>query len=127
MTKAAHYWVCATDGRASHVTPVDGIWLDDRLYFGGDPGTKRQKLLRAHPEVCVHLESAEDVVILYGEAVEVPGVTHDLALRLARASKAKYGYAPPATDYENKPLSVFAPKRGLAWTDLRKDPTRFSL
>ena len=125
MANAAHYWVCANDGRSSHVTPVDGIWLDDRLYFGGDPGTKRQRLLRAHPQACVHLESAEDVVILYGEALEVSGVAPDIAARLEQASKAKYGYAPPAAHYESNPISVFVPKHGLAWTDLRKDPTRF--
>src|SRR5262249_6590812 len=69
MTRAQHYWICTTgpDG-APHATPVDGLWLDDRLYFGGSPRTRRQRNLATNPSVCVHLESAADVVLLHGDA-----------------------------------------------------------
>ncbi len=41
MTKAMQYWVCTVspEGRP-HATPVDGLWLDGRLYFGGSPKTR---------------------------------------------------------------------------------------
>src|SRR5687768_3182446 len=46
MTRAMHYWVCtiSPDGHP-HAMPVDGLWLDDRLYFGGSPQTRRNRNL----------------------------------------------------------------------------------
>src|SRR5262245_2158881 len=39
MAEAQNYWICTVspDGRP-HATPVWGLWLDDRLYFGGEIG-----------------------------------------------------------------------------------------
>jgi hypothetical protein len=36
LTEAAHYWLATVrpDGRP-HVVPLDGLWIDDRWYFGG--------------------------------------------------------------------------------------------
>ena len=47
MTKAQHYWICTVtpDGRP-HATPVDGLWIEDRLYFGGSPKTRWQRNLK---------------------------------------------------------------------------------
>jgi Pyridoxamine 5'-phosphate oxidase len=69
VAKAQHYWICTVgpDGRP-HATPVDGLWLDDQLFFGGSPQTRRNRNLAANPAVCVHLESGMDVVILQGAA-----------------------------------------------------------
>src|SRR5262245_42608671 len=65
MAEAQHYWLCTVDpdGRP-HATPVDGLWLDDRLYFGGNPQTRRNRNLAGNPAVCIHLEGAMEVVIL---------------------------------------------------------------
>lgn len=58
LTAARHYWICTVspDGRP-HATPVDGLWLDDALYFSGSPRTRRSRNLLANPDACVHLES----------------------------------------------------------------------
>jgi nitroimidazol reductase NimA-like FMN-containing flavoprotein (pyridoxamine 5'-phosphate oxidase superfamily) len=125
LTRAVHYWIgtVSPDGRP-HATPVDGLWLNDRLYFGGSPQTRRQRNLAANPAVCVHLESATDVVILHGEAhAERPDGT--LAKRLAEASAQKYGYAPKPEDYEKSGVHVFRPRVVFAWTHLPKDATRW--
>jgi nitroimidazol reductase NimA-like FMN-containing flavoprotein (pyridoxamine 5'-phosphate oxidase superfamily) len=100
MQAATVYWVCAVGptGRP-HATPVDGLWLDDTLYFGGSPAARRQRYLRANPAVSVHLESGHEVVILNGDARESPGLPRELAERLSAASKAKYGYGPAPRDY----------------------------
>lgn len=127
MTKASHYWMSTVspDGRP-HATPVDGLWLEDRLYFGGSPHTRRQRNLAANPAVCVHLESGTDVVILHGEARhERPD--RALATRLAEASTKKYGYAPKADEYETSGVHVFRPRVAFAWTNLPKDATRWHL
>src|ERR1051325_7993693 len=64
MAKAMHYWICTVDPKGRpHATPVDGLWIDDTLYFGGSRETLRHRNLCANAEVCVHLESAMDVVI----------------------------------------------------------------
>jgi nitroimidazol reductase NimA-like FMN-containing flavoprotein (pyridoxamine 5'-phosphate oxidase superfamily) len=127
MAEAMHYWICTTDpdGRP-HATPVDGLWIDDRLYFGGSPQTRRQRNLAANPSACVHLESASDVVILHGEArPERPDAA--LAKRLAEDSTRKYGYGQTPEQYQQTDVHVFRPHTVFAWTNLPKDATRFSV
>jgi hypothetical protein len=125
MTQAIHYWICTVspDGHP-HVTPVDGLWLDDVLYFGGSPQTKRNHNLLTNSAVSVHLDSSEDVVILHGNAqLEMPD--HILAVQLTKASTAKYGYAPRPEDYESSGVHVFRPHTVFAWKQFPKDATRW--
>jgi nitroimidazol reductase NimA-like FMN-containing flavoprotein (pyridoxamine 5'-phosphate oxidase superfamily) len=127
MTQATHYWVCTVGpGDRPHATPVDGIWLDDRLYFGGSPQTRRQRNLVANPAVCVHLESGTDVVILHGDA-HAQRPDRLLAKRLAEASAKKYGYAPKPEEYEKSGVHAFRPRVVFAWTQLPKDATRWQI
>jgi hypothetical protein len=125
MTTAMHYWICTVspNGRP-HATPVDGLWLDDRLYFGGSPQTRRNRNLAQNPATCVHLESGDDVVILHGDA-HLCTPDRSLALRLAEASAQKYGYAPKPEDYEAGGVHLFRPRMVLAWANLMKDATRW--
>lgn len=127
MSGALHYWVCTVGaGGQPHATPVDGLWLDDRLYFGGSPQTRRNRNLTQNPAVCIHLESADDVLILHGEArLQTP--KRQVALRLAEASAQKYGYAPKPEDYEATPVYVFRPRVILAWRPALKEATRWEL
>lgn len=127
MSSARHYWVCTVDpdGRP-HATPVDGLWLDDRLYFGGRPDTRRNRNLAANPAACIHLESGADVVILHGDARELRAPEHALCVRLAEASRAKYGYGPKPEEYAKTPgIFVFRPRKVLAWKQFPKDATRW--
>jgi len=125
MTEAQHYWICTTGPNGEpHATPVDGLWIDDRLYFGGSPKTRRQRNLAANPSVCVHLESGSDVVILQGDArPERPDAA--LAKCLAESSRRKYGYAPTPEEYQKTDVHVFRPRVAFAWTHLPKDATRW--
>jgi hypothetical protein len=126
LEAARVYWVCAAGpGGQPHATPVDGLWLDGALYFGGSPATRRQRYLRANPAASVHLESGSDVVILNGEARESAGVPRALAERLAAASNAKYGYGQSAADYEKGGYSVFRPREAFAWKDGLQNATRW--
>jgi nitroimidazol reductase NimA-like FMN-containing flavoprotein (pyridoxamine 5'-phosphate oxidase superfamily) len=126
MAKATHYWVCTVDpdGRP-HATPVDGLWLDDQLYFGGSPKTRRNRNLAANSAVAVHLESAMDVVILHGDAHELRAPDRSLAIRLSEASVKKYGYGPRPEDFAAGGTFVFRPQMALAWTKFPKDATRW--
>jgi nitroimidazol reductase NimA-like FMN-containing flavoprotein (pyridoxamine 5'-phosphate oxidase superfamily) len=127
MSEAMHYWICTVspDGRP-HATPVDGLWLDDRLYFGGSPQTRRHRNLAANPAVCVHLESGMDVVILRGDAHELCAPDRALAIRLSEASVKKYGWGLKPEEYEKgEGVFVFRPRVVLAWKQFPKDVTRW--
>lgn len=130
MTEAKVYWVSTVspDGRP-HATPVDGLWLDDQLYFGGSPKTRRHRNLAANPAACIHLESASDVVILHGDVQTLRSVDHDLAVKLSDASNKKYDYGAKPEDYENDTTGktlVFRPRMVLAWRPSMKDATRWT-
>jgi hypothetical protein len=128
MAEAKVYWVCTVspDGRP-HATPVDGLWLDDRLYFGGYPQTRRNRNLAANSAVCIHLESGSDVVILHGDAEELHALEHALTTRLVEASAQKYGYAQKPEDYEAGGVYEFRPRVVFAWKELMKDITRWQV
>lgn len=132
MAEAQNYWVCTVspDGRP-HATPVWGLWIDDRLYFGGSPQTRRNRNLAANPAVSVHLESGSDVVILHGDAHELRApdrsLDRSLVTRLIEVSARKYGYAPKPEDYEKLAGTyVFRPRWVLAWKQFPKDATRWN-
>jgi pyridoxamine 5'-phosphate oxidase-like protein len=125
MTHAMHYWICTVgaDGRP-HVTPVDGLWINDKLYFGGSPQTRRNRNLMTDPALTVHLDSTDDVVIMHGDAhLHTPD--HELAVQLAKASSEKYGYAPSPEDYESSGVYIFSSLTAFAWRQFPKDVTRW--
>ncbi len=127
MAEAKYYWVSTVDAEGRpHSTPVDGLWIDEKLYFGGSPKTKRNRNLVANPAVCIHLENAMDVVILQGEAIELREIDKALAERLAAESKKKYGYAPPPEAYTGGGgIFIVRPRKVLAWKQFPKDATRW--
>jgi nitroimidazol reductase NimA-like FMN-containing flavoprotein (pyridoxamine 5'-phosphate oxidase superfamily) len=126
MAQARVYWVTTVDPSCNpHATPVDGVWLDDRLYFGGSQETRRNRNLARNPAVCVHLESGSDVVILFGEVQEFNGEDHQLSQRLADASNEKYGYGSKPEDYAVGGTFAFSPRKVIAWKTLFKDATRW--
>ena len=52
LTSAEHYWICTVNaGAQPHATPVDGIWLDDSLYFGGSSEARWWRNLLANPSI----------------------------------------------------------------------------
>lgn len=126
MAKAQNYWICTVspDGRP-HATPVWGLWVDDRLYFGGSPKTRRSRNLAANPAVVVHLESGTDVVIVHGDARAVRLPDPSLTRRLAEASANKYGYKPGPNEYQPGGVYEVIPRVVLAWKQFPKDATRW--
>jgi hypothetical protein len=125
MTQSMHYWICTVgpDCRP-HITPVDGLWLDGKLYFGGSPKTRRNRDLAGNPTATVHLDSSDDVVILQGNTyLQTPD--HKTAIQLSKASAAKYGYAPQPEEYERSGVHVFDPLTVFAWKQFPKDVTRW--
>jgi hypothetical protein len=125
MSASMHYWISTTGpSGAPHARPIDGMWLDGTLYFGGDPESRWKRNLDADPRACVTLENAEQAVILHGR-VRTMRPDADLAVRLADASNAKYNMGQTAKDYIGEEVLAFSPRSAFAWKLLYKDATRW--
>jgi hypothetical protein len=125
MAAAQNYWiVTARPNGRPHAMPVWGVWLDETFYFSTGRESVKARNLAQSPQLVVHLESGDEVVILEGVAEEADPSLHK---RLAEALDAKYPYEPDPDDMG----LVFAllPHLAYAWRerDYPKSATRFSL
>jgi general stress protein 26 len=126
LAEARAYWLATIGphGRPQ-VRPVDGLYVDGRIYVGGSPETRWVRNIAANPDVSINLDGGYDVVILEG-VVEMQTPDHDLAERLAAASKAKYPqYGMKTSDYEQPGILAVRPRVAYAWKAFPKDVTRF--
>lgn len=125
LVAATHYWLATVrpDGRA-HVVPLDGIWLDDRWFFGGSAETVKHRNLRADPRAVLHLEDARQAVIVEGVCEEVFPEGR-VGERLSELSKGKYGYGPEPAAYAKGGVWRLRPERVLSWERFPHDATRF--
>ena len=121
---ARSYWVCSTrdDGRP-HAMPVWGLWLAGRLLFSTDPESLKARNFTARPEVVIHLESGDDVVVVEGA---VAPMDRALVAAFCDAYDDKYSYR-PAPDNEAHGLYQVVPEQVLAWreADFPTSATRF--
>jgi hemolysin-activating ACP:hemolysin acyltransferase len=126
LTNARNYWICTTreDGRP-HAMPVWGFWDDGAVVFGTGVGTLKARNLRANPNVVIHLESGNDVVIL--ECVAKEGNAEELVKRLDAMCRKKYKM--PATVMPESVMYVARPRVALAWRerDFPTSATRWKL
>jgi hypothetical protein len=126
--EAKVYWLATSGpGGVPRVRPLDGIFVDGRLYVGGSPETRWARDLETNPQVSVHLDDGFDVSILEGEAELLEaGVDRALAERLAAESNRKYPqYGMTADSYSGPGPYVIRPRTGFAWKAFPKDLTRF--
>ncbi|MBI3172397.1 MAG: pyridoxamine 5'-phosphate oxidase family protein [Chloroflexi bacterium] len=131
LRESINYWLCSVrpDGRP-HVIPRWGVYLDGKFYYDGSPETRHARNLEANPNVSLHLESGNDVVIMDGTSRPAGKPAPEFALRLAEAYRAKYaseGYSPEPTQWDEGGLYVFTPRHCLAWTKFFENPTKFVL
>jgi hypothetical protein len=128
MTPPKAYWVATVDPQGRpHATPVDGVWVDDALYFGGSLQTKWTRNLAANPNACIHIGLDYDVVIMHGVAEAMRPVDRALAERIASAVNEKYGYGVPAEHYTHPQPGAhrFKPRVVMAWSKALADATRW--
>jgi hypothetical protein len=125
LVESRTYWLATTrpDGRP-HTVPVDGIWLEGALYFGGDPATVHMRNLRSDPRAVLHIESGESPVIAEGTA-EWHQPSQDEISRLVEAAQTKYEY-PASPDLYSGGTWRLTPELVLAWNVLYQDATRFT-
>ena len=121
--RARNFWICTTraDGRP-HAMPVWGLWLEGRIVFSTDPVSLKARNFIARPDVVVHLESGDDVVIVEGRVEPM-----DVALLPAflDAYEAKYQHRP--TEDQTEGVYQLRADLVLAWQekDFPTSATRF--
>jgi pyridoxine/pyridoxamine 5'-phosphate oxidase len=119
-TSARSYWVCTTraDG-LPHAMPVWGLWFDDAVVFATDPQSLKARNFLARPDVVVHLDSGDDVVIVEGS---VDKLDRRRMREFCDAYEKKYAYRPSETG-----VYAVRPRRVLAWReqDFPASATRF--
>lgn len=118
LRDAPNYWVSTvTAGSRPHARPVDGVWVDGALCFGGSPDTRWVRNLHENPAISVHLPSGDHVIILEGSAQYVAEPEHPLAAASTEASRVKYpqyfsGDDPPPF----RPFWSLRPSMAYSWT-----------
>jgi hypothetical protein len=130
LVAARTYWIATTrpDGRP-HCRPVWGVWSPDGFWFS--TGSLARHNLAASPQITVHLESGDQVVIVEGDAAAVTGA--DRLQGFLAAYNPKYDWDAAATDegvtdsagaagpaYQVRPRVVFG------WDADMRAPTRWS-
>jgi hypothetical protein len=124
-TAARNYWVCTTRAAGRpHAMPVWGLWLEGRVVFSTDPSSTKARNFVARPEVVVHLESGDDVVVLEGR---IEPMDPSLLPAFLDAYDAKYSFRPDEAQTEG--VYQLRAERVLAWRekDFPTSATRFSL
>lgn len=111
-----NYWLATTtdDGRP-HLRPVDGVFVDATLAFGGSPAARWVRHLQQRRSVSVGLPDENDAVVLEGDVELVTDETLPIAALVAAANAAKY----PQYHTEGAaflPFWALRPRRVYAWT-----------
>ena len=131
LAEAINLWFVTADRRGMpHVSPLWAVWVDDHLYFDGSPESKRVRNMKENPHMAVHLESGENVLMMYGTGEEIVGAPLELRERLAAEYKRKYveqEYAPDPAWWAEGGLYKMTVSKVIAWTAFLKDPTRWRL
>jgi nitroimidazol reductase NimA-like FMN-containing flavoprotein (pyridoxamine 5'-phosphate oxidase superfamily) len=126
LEKARNYWI-VTVGRDSrpHAMPVWGFFHEGAIYFGTARQSRKWRNLQANPNITVHLESGDDVVVVEGSAREI---TDPGAIEAFRPlSEKKYGMWMPL-DPKKHVLVAVQPRTVFAWSEsnLQATATRWS-
>ena len=118
LREATTYWLSTVspDGRP-HARPVDGVWVDGALVFGGSPDTRWVRNLQQNPALSVHLPSGGDAVILEGTVEWVTDPDHPVSLPAREEQHAKYPQYYPGDELQpHQPFWMLRPRRAYAWT-----------
>jgi len=117
LSSAEGYWIgTVTPGGRPHVVPIWGCFVANDLYLEtGAPGTVKNRNLAANPNVFIHLDDVNDVIVVRGLGVEIKP-DRDLGEALAAAMRGKYkGYDPTPDSWDGGGMWRVEPESVLAW------------
>lgn len=123
LRNAECYWLSTTrpDGRP-HSMPVWGLWDDESLWFGTGLESVKARNLAHLPYAVMHLESADDVVVLEGLVDRVLDSTAGSPIIERIAEKYQtpieaLAYAEDLAASEGGALFVLRPRLVQAWLE----------
>lgn len=123
MSDDRNYWITTTrpDGRP-HARPVWGVWIDSTFYCGGGNQTRWARNLATNPEIVVHRESGDNVVIIegVGEKLTEENTEPSLIEQIDAAYETKYDTRHGTPFWRVQPRVVFG------WSDFPDDATRWT-
>ena len=131
IAAAKNYWLATTtDDHRPYLRPVDGVFVDQTLAFGGSPETRWVRHLQQRSDVSVSLPDDDHAIILEGRVELVTDADAPVVRSVQAAQVAKYpqyfggGEAP-----EFQPFWALRPARVYAWSlsDFPSRATRFDL
>ncbi len=119
LAAARSYWLCTTmPSGGPHAAPVWGVVINHVLYLYSERRTVKARNLAADPRVVVHLESADDVVLVRGTAedlgtpAQVPKVVAGLSAKYTGEGDRRYlPDADPAFDV----VYAISPQSAMMW------------
>lgn len=116
IATSSNYWLATTtdDGRP-YLRPVDGVFVDATLAFGGSPATRWVQHLHQRQAVSVSLPDDDHAVVLEGDVELVTDESLPIAGRVSTTNATKY----PQYFSEGAaflPFWVLSPRRVYAWT-----------
>jgi general stress protein 26 len=115
---ASHnYWLATTteDGRP-HLRPVDGVFVEGTLAFGGSPETRWVQHIQHRPAVTVGLPDDDHAVILEGDVELVTDPDSPITAAVNAANRAKYPQYFDGPDAAFHPFWALRPRRVFAWS-----------
>jgi PPOX class probable F420-dependent enzyme len=119
LRTARSYWLATIDADGSpHVAPLWGATVGDVLYLYSERRTVKARNLERDPRAVLHLEDAENVVVVHGVLADLgrpddhPDVLSALAAKYHQPADARYL---PTQDPDFDVLWALRPTRALLW------------
>ncbi len=130
LRRARDYWIATTRvGGQPHCRPVWGVWLADGFWFS--TGSLARVNLVHNPNITVHLENGQEVVIVEGTAGTVGDI--DSMTEMCHAYGPKYDYPITVVDGEVRdgsgtggPAYRAVPTKVIGWDRDMANPTRWT-
>ncbi|HEV7207672.1 MAG TPA: pyridoxamine 5'-phosphate oxidase family protein [Mycobacteriales bacterium] len=120
LRAAKSYWVVTTraDGRP-HTAPVWGVWLDGGLWFSTAADAVKARNLARDPRLIVHLDSADDLLLVEGQAEPVTDADRLAAADAAYAAKYRMTDGTPVglTVVPGSVIFRVRPQTGMTWLE----------
>ncbi len=119
LSNSHGHWMTTVrpDGRPQ-ATIIWGTWIDDRLYFGTSPHSRKARNLLANPSCVVSTESTAEAVIVEGVAEKV--IDSQLLRRFRKIYRGKY-----LEDIDTQLFPVFVVRPRVAFGFI-SDPMRWA-
>ena len=117
IAAAKNYWLATTtDDRRPYLRPVDGVFVDQTLAFGGSPETRWVRHLQQRPDVSISLPDDDHAIILEGRVELVTDADDPVVRSVQAAQVAKYPqYFGGDEAPEFQPFWALRPTRVYAW------------